>query len=200
MCTRGASSCSTYLFYILHCYRTFVVISRVFLSPNTLKYENAYESFKNMDALWEGIRSFQEAGKLDNDLGHFKHINLFYSSPEKYTKAKYDEKISWEVKTDDFMPYSDCKHCFWTGYFTSRASLKRLERVGSSFLHAARQIEAMDEDADSLMSNEESDIFDLDDAMGIMQHHDGVTGTSKQHVAYDVSTCGVHYVSYYGLH
>jgi len=149
------------------------------------QYENAYESFRSMDALWEGISSFQNAGKLENALGHFKSINIFYSSPEKYARAKYDENILWEVKSDDFMPYSDCKHCFWTGYFTSRASLKRLERAGSSFLHAARQIEAMDDDTDKLMSNTESDIFDLDDAMGVIQHHDGVTGTSKQHVAYD---------------
>ena len=148
-----------------------------------------------MDALWEGILSFQNAGKLENALGHFKSINIFYSSPEKYARAKYDENILWEVKTDDFMPYSDCKHCFWTGYFTSRASLKRLERAGSSFLHAARQIEAMDDDTDKLMSNTESDIFDLDDAMGVIQHHDGVTGTSKQHVAYDVSADMVKYTS-----
>lgn len=29
------------------------------------------------------------------------------------------------------------------------------------------------------------DLFTLKDAMGIMQHHDAVTGTEKQHVAED---------------
>ena len=55
-----------------------------------------------------------------------------------------EEQLEWEVKTDDFMPYSDCEMCFWTGYFTSRAELKKWERTGSSFLQAARQLEAMD--------------------------------------------------------
>jgi hypothetical protein len=39
--------------------------------------------------------------------------------------GKQAEAVKMSVKTDDFFPYSDCEHCFWTGYFTSRASLKR---------------------------------------------------------------------------
>ena len=53
----------------------------------------------------------------------------FYSNPEEYAKAKYDEFIDKEVSRewkdstvtrDDFFPYSDCDRCFRTGYFTSR--------------------------------------------------------------------------------
>ena len=51
--------------------------------------------------------------------------------------------LNWSVKKGDFFPYADCDHCYWTGYFTSRQGLKRLERVGSSFLHTSRQIESM---------------------------------------------------------
>jgi hypothetical protein len=90
----------------------------------------------------------------------FEHVNIFYSSPEYYTKCKYDEarsaatsqnraeknlenQVKLTVKKDDFFPYSDCEHCFWTGYFTCRAGFKRLERVAASFLLTARQIESM---------------------------------------------------------
>lgn len=68
----------------------------------------------------------------------FNKINIFYSSPEYYTKVKYTETrssavhqdaatgalrsrvsetlgLQWAVKKDDFFPYSDCAHCFWTG-------------------------------------------------------------------------------------
>ena len=130
---------------------------------------------------------------------------MFYSSPDYYTEWKYKEtmqqreeidttkgenKLStqWSVKTDDFFPYSDCPHCFWTGYFTSRAGFKRLERVGSSFLQAARQIESMKDSEGSVGFPDchcKEPLYPLEDAMGIVQHHDAVSGTAKQHVAND---------------
>ncbi len=153
------------------------------------QFENAAENFRNLDLMISGVKHFLEEynNNEDNglDLDRFRGgINIFYSSPESYTKAKYREKLDWEVKVDDFFPYSDCKHCFWTGYFVSRASLKRFERFGSSFLHASRHLEVKDKRGER-SNRKESDLYDLDDAMGVLQHHDGVSGTSKQHVAYD---------------
>lgn len=150
--------------------------------------------------------NLQETGQLDvaAALGpRFDKVKVFYSTPEYFTKQKFVETkkfyvsavenpatdidmqaslLPWTTKTDDFFPYSDCdyENCYWTGYFTSRTSLKRLERVASSFLLAARQLEA-------LVGGEPDSkpLFALEDAVGVLQHHDGVTGTSKQHVAYD---------------
>ena len=113
--------------------------------------------------------------------------------------------VEWSVKHDDFFPYSDCPHCFWTGYYASRPSLKRFERVGSSFLLAIRQVESTPLDTSANASSpllrksvDNNDRIDddellcgpqrmhkLEDALGVLQHHDGVSGTSKQHVAYD---------------
>jgi len=107
--------------------------------------------------------------------------------------------VEWSIKRDDFFPYSDCSNCFWTGYFTSRPSLKRFERVASSFLLAARQVEStlypesLGVEASKSNPKEEEEeedaceypIHQLEDAVGVLQHHDGVSGTSKQHVAYD---------------
>lgn len=173
------------------------------------KYENALENYANLDLLISSILRYQSSGKIDvpSLFGpRFKHLNVFYSSPEYYTKWKYKETMQgeparvgtsepskrvspqWSVKTDDFFPYSDCPHCFWTGYFTSRAGFKRLERVGSSFLQAARQIESM-KDAQNAVGLRgcrcKEPLYSLDDAMGIVQHHDAVSGTAKQHVAND---------------
>jgi hypothetical protein len=107
---------------------------------------------------------------------------------DNYVDGEINYDVNWSVKQDDFFPYSDCPHCFWTGYFTSRPALKRLERVSSSFLMAARQIDSMVDhsvkvDADQLQCKDP--IHQLEDASGVIQHHDGVSGTSKQHVAYD---------------
>jgi hypothetical protein len=114
-------------------------------------------------------------------------FNTLGNEPSSPIEAKSGE-VKMSVKTDDFFPYSDCEHCFWTGYFTSRANLKRFERVASSFLLSARQIESMLDD--SIIGKEgtvacEEPFHELEDAVGVIQHHDGVSGTSKQHVAYD---------------
>ena len=163
-------------------------------------------------------------------------MNIFYSTPERYTRCKYVDSVhaamttgttshgggatissmvaskynpaTWKtnIKTNDFFPYADCDHCYWSGYFSSRQGLKRQERMSSSFLHASRQIESMlklqslqkrdDRNVEStldmsgdnkIISWNASPLFTLEDASGTAQHHDAVAGTSKQHVAYDYS-------------
>jgi lysosomal alpha-mannosidase len=50
-------------------------------------------------------------------------------------KAVHDAKDStWPTKEDDFFPYSNDEHSYWTGYFTSRPTLKYMERMGNNFL------------------------------------------------------------------
>lgn len=175
-----------------------------------LQYESATENFNNIDILIDSINN--GADYISALAPEFDAINAFYSTPEMYTRYKYNEfirkggagqKKSFEastsssrlssskqpalalsIKTDDFFPYSDCPHCFWTGYFTSRPGLKKLERVGSSFLHAVRQIQTLFGNNAEQMRHS-ADIYNLETAMGIAQHHDAVSGTSKQHVAYD---------------
>lgn len=67
--------------------------------------------------------------------------NLIYSTPSCYLKAVYDEtmknNIKWPVKIDDFFPYASDQHAYWTGYFTSRPTLKRYEREGNNFLQVS---------------------------------------------------------------
>jgi len=147
------------------------------------QYENALENFYNLDTLIKNVVLSQSKGEVNPDLLRpYEKINIFYSDPATYTAAKNQEKIDWEVKRDDFFPYSDCDNCYWTGYFTSRASLKRLERVGSAFLHAARQVEAASFPS---LPTPSRPLYDLETAVALLQHHDGITGTSKQHVADD---------------
>jgi hypothetical protein len=168
----------------------------------------AHVNFANLDLLIGSLMNYQRWGVIDtSDIfgPRFDRINVFYSTPEYYTKMKYQETVKakqattkttgleteapvqWSVKQDDFFPYSDCAHCFWTGYFTSRTAFKRLERVASSFLLAARQIESMPTRIAVTKGSEEQPLYELDDALGVVQHHDAVSGTAKQHVADDYS-------------
>lgn len=63
-----------------------------------------------------------------------------YSTPSCYLKSLHDAGLKWTSKNDDFFPYSSDPHAFWTGYFTSRPTLKRFERVGNHFLHVSKSI------------------------------------------------------------
>jgi hypothetical protein len=183
-----------------------------------------------VDLLIDATSYYVKNGDIDvEDIfgGTFNDVEIFYSTPARYTKCKNaeflasrqsnvpsareftnqaaqeniaetnKEPVNWSIKTGDFFPYADCDHCYWTGYFTSRQGLKRLERVGSSFLHAARQIHSIKQlqSADfepykRLKSNSqvdselipvlrtwnESPLYELEDAMGVAQHHDAVAG------------------------
>lgn len=111
-------------------------------------------------------------------------MNLFYSTPSCYLKSLYDANITWPTKKDDFFPYASDPHAYWTGYFTSRPTIKRFERTGNHFLQVCKQLSAT---AKVPEAHFEPHLSMLRRAMGVMQHHDAVTGTEKQHVADDYS-------------
>jgi hypothetical protein len=50
---------------------------------------------------------------------------------------------AWTSKTDDFFPYANHAHGYWTGYFTSRPALKRYERHSNNILQVTRQLNAL---------------------------------------------------------
>lgn len=123
-------------------------------------YQSANILYKNMDKLIKHVNQRQNK------------VNVFYSTPSCYLKAIHDTGYVFETKSDDFFPYASDPYALWTGYFTSRPALKRMERVGNNFLQACKQI-------DVLVGNKgkyESSLNKLKEAMGIMQHHDAVAG------------------------
>ncbi|CAF4755775.1 unnamed protein product, partial [Rotaria socialis] len=126
--------------------------------------------FKNLDKLIKYVNAQQVNGS---------DVNVFYSTPSCYLYALNKAGLTWPSKTDDFFPIAQNPHGFWTGYFTSRAALKRYERYSNNILQATRQLNALSE------INLRSSIFHLSEAMGVAQHHDAVSGTEKQHVADD---------------
>jgi hypothetical protein len=137
------------------------------------QYTNARGWYKNLDKLIHYTNL--------NTSAH--GVNLLYSDPGSYTQAKLAQDAPWPLKTDDYMPYADGPHAMWSGYFTSRPALKGYVRDSSAVHQAARQAQFLGaRPADMGPTNP---LFRMERAIGVTQHHDGVSGTSKQHVAYD---------------
>ncbi|XP_037024932.1 lysosomal alpha-mannosidase-like [Bradysia coprophila] len=133
----------------------------------TFQIAEAY--FKNLDKLIKHTNERQSQLK----------INAFYSTPACYLKSLHDSNIEWPIKTDDYFPYASDPHSYWAGYYTSRATLKGFERMGNHFLQICKQLTAASEAEESFF---EENLNSLRGIMGVMQHHDAVTGTEKQHV------------------
>ncbi|XP_019848841.1 PREDICTED: lysosomal alpha-mannosidase-like [Amphimedon queenslandica] len=132
------------------------------------QYQNAAKWFTNIDKL---IKYVNLNGSL----------NLLYSTPSLYLKSLHDEDTVWPTKNSDFLPYVDRPWSYWTGYFTSRPALKGYVRQCNAHLQACKQLEAIH---NGMGDNGPSSVK-LQQAMGVAQHHDAVTGTEKQHVADD---------------
>ncbi|KAJ8915809.1 hypothetical protein NQ315_004621 [Exocentrus adspersus] len=135
-------------------------------------FEAAEKNYINMDRFIMAMRDNSE-------------VNVLYSTPSCYIKAVNDEDPELKLKTDDFFPYSDKKHSFWTGYFTSRPNSKRFERIGHNILQATKQLIALNGLKGSNYENNIKSLESLRDIMGVMQHHDAITGTERQHVTND---------------
>lgn len=107
-----------------------------------------------------------------------KIINLFYSTPSCYVKAVHEASLNnnleYSIKEDDFLPYATDYHTYWSGYYTSRPTSKRYERQGNNLLQVVKQLASFREG--------EGGTKLLKQIMGVMQHHDAITGTEKSHV------------------
>lgn len=117
-----------------------------------------------------------------NEKQNTTKVAAFYSTPSCYLKSVHESQMDWPTNTDDFFPYGTDIQTFWVGYYTSRPTSKRLERQGNQFLQICKQLSAK---AKRREDNFEENLTRLRNQMGVMQHHDAITGTEKQHVADD---------------
>jgi hypothetical protein len=136
--------------------------------------------FSQMDALISAVNANQS------------RVHLLYSTPRNYMDAKLAQRTAWPLKppalpdglsTDQF-PLANNPHWLWTGYFSSRPALKHLVRYASSLFASGRQLQAFTGGVGDALAPS-NPLYALERALATAQHHDAVTGTSRQHVAYD---------------
>ncbi|XP_060520105.1 lysosomal alpha-mannosidase-like [Cylas formicarius] len=141
-------------------------------------YQDAQVWYKSMDKLIKYLNKNEVNGRW---------YNLFYSSPYCYLNALHSAvngTLTTHTKQDDFFPYAKEDDLYWTGLYTSKPTLKRFERIGNNFLQVCKQLSAL-----TGVSGEGSEnlrkLNTFREAMGVMQHHDAITGTERSYVAQD---------------
>ncbi|XP_057661508.1 lysosomal alpha-mannosidase-like [Diorhabda carinulata] len=155
----------------------------LFAMGGDFQYQAAEINYLNMDKLIKGFKNNE-------------NYNVFYSTPSCYVQAVKSQKPSLTSSSEDFFPYNENNHTYWAGYFTSRSTLKRFERIGNNILQAAQQLNAFAKMSNIITGEKaENNLRSLRETVGTMQHHDAITGTEKERVAKDyarILTDGIH--------
>lgn len=134
-------------------------------------FQNAHLNYENMDKLIAAI----------NKAGNGK-VRAIYSTPKTYLEAvKTHEEVIFPTNYWDFFTYAESENSYWSGYFTSRPTVKGYVRDMSNLLRSASKsvaIFALKREADSNQVQSAIDeLTPLRRAVSLLQHHDGVTGT-----------------------
>ncbi|XP_050358334.1 lysosomal alpha-mannosidase-like, partial [Nymphalis io] len=136
-------------------------------------YQSAANWFINIDKLINHV-STHPANMSD--------VNIFYSTPSCYLKSVYlygrrDKALHTEKA--DHLPYASDANTYWTGFYTSRPSLKYLIKRAHVFLQVVKQLTVLSRMGDSY------ELHLLRHAVSLVLHHDAITGTSQHHVTND---------------
>jgi hypothetical protein len=131
-------------------------------------------------------------------------FELIYSTPATYfaaigapgfgsattTAETTDAASDWPVLDGgDFLPAAFSAHYIRSGFFTSRPASKASDRVAWMDTHAAKSLEVLasvasaGSSSSSLTQQLARAIAAADAAVGVHQHHDGLTGTDLAFVA-----------------
>jgi len=104
-----------------------------------------------------------------------------------------DETKLFPSLSGDFFTYADRDDHYWSGYFTSRPFWKSMDRILGHYLRGAEvayslawaEMEYAGEDKKTAMDECMAKLLYARQMLGLFQHHDGVTGTAKDHVMLD---------------
>jgi hypothetical protein len=88
-------------------------------------YADAMDDFKQADHL------IALCNKHNN-----RNITFKYSTPTTFIEAVKKENIAWPVYYGDMFPYHQFKYEYWSGFYSSRTSLKKQVKDFSKLYHA----------------------------------------------------------------
>uniref|UniRef100_A0A0N4Z6W4 Alpha-mannosidase n=1 Tax=Parastrongyloides trichosuri TaxID=131310 RepID=A0A0N4Z6W4_PARTI len=155
---------------------TFVPLGYDFAWSFTTEWEDQYTNFQKI------------FDHINNDPQY--NMNIRFGTLDDYFttvhKNMKETNKKPETLSGDFFTYSDETTRYWSGYYVSRPYHKRFERILEHYLRAADIIYSS-----VLLKNGPVPSVDYNllvnsrRILGIFQHHDGITGTSRQRVMDD---------------
>ncbi|KAI6170739.1 Alpha-mann-mid domain-containing protein [Aphelenchoides bicaudatus] len=136
------------------------------------QYSDANVPFTSYDRLIKAVNAV--TGKTN--------VQIFYSTPSCYmqTVNKIVDKLT--KKVDDHFPYASSAHSYWSGYFTSKPEHKYMIRQLSNLLQLGKAMRVFGNLTEKKFVDAEET---AERALSLSQHHDAVTGTSKEKVTQD---------------
>uniref|UniRef100_A0A915PTA9 mannosyl-oligosaccharide 1,3-1,6-alpha-mannosidase n=1 Tax=Setaria digitata TaxID=48799 RepID=A0A915PTA9_9BILA len=145
------------------------------------KLEEWYQQYDNLILLFDYINKYSKSTKI-----RFGTLSEYFNALEQKNKAR---NLSPATLSGDFFPYQGALSDYWTGYYTTRPFYKRQERELHSFIRAADLL-STNVFANLSTENRQLILEKLTVArrnLALFQHHDAITGTSKNHVMKDYS-------------
>ena len=120
------------------------------------------------------------------------HASVVFGNLTDYFTAVRDRMSQFSTLTGDFHVYSDVfsegRPAYWSGYYSTRPYLKKLSRVLAAKLRSTEIIFSLTRKLDTKGLLSSSGYDQLESArrdLGLFQHHDAITGTSKHFVMVD---------------
>lgn len=161
--------------------------------------DEAEAQFRNYQMLFDYINSNPDLnaeakfGTLDDYFhalrGEAERVN--YSLPGEIGSGEIE---GFPSLSGDFFTYADRQQDYWSGYYVSRPFFKAVDRVlehtlrGSEILMALLLGRCHRAQCEKLPTSFAHKLTAARRNLALFQHHDGVTGTAKNHVVQDYGT------------
>ena len=156
-----------------------------------------YDSAKEWDLQYNNYAKLMDYINNSPDLNaevKFGTLADYFNSVEADSKTlSKDSSTFFPTLSGDFFTYADRDDHYWSGYYTSRPFHKNLDRHLEHYLRSAEilysmmwaEMEYVGSDFEQIAEPLIESLVVGRQNLALFQHHDGVTGTAKDHVVVD---------------